>query len=159
LEDNISEEERRAKINIDRKRSSFIEKDCFEKSHNCCSTGDRTTEPNIHIEHPVSTKTVRRELHRSNIHIRAATAKPLIIESNAQMRKRRCHDHETWTETTGSARVIWSDESSFTLLPASGRVYFWRTPKEAYSPECLVLTQISVLADKANRTLLSSCKI
>jgi hypothetical protein len=45
------------------------------------------------------------------------------------MRKWRCHDHEIWT---------WSDESSFTLFPASGRVYIWRTPKEACNPECLV---------------------
>jgi hypothetical protein len=36
--------------------------------------------------------------------------------------------------------VTWSDESSFTLLPTSGRVYVWRTPKEAYNPECLVPT-------------------
>jgi hypothetical protein len=41
--DNISEEEQWAKINIDRKRSSYIEKDCFEKSRNYCSTcGNRT---------------------------------------------------------------------------------------------------------------------
>jgi hypothetical protein len=31
-EDNISEEEQWVKINIDRKRSSYIEKDCFEKN-------------------------------------------------------------------------------------------------------------------------------
>jgi hypothetical protein len=42
-EDNISEEEQWAKINIDRKRSSCIEKDCFEKSQNYCSTGDSRT--------------------------------------------------------------------------------------------------------------------
>jgi hypothetical protein len=30
-EENISEEEQWAKISIDRKRSSYIEKDCFEK--------------------------------------------------------------------------------------------------------------------------------
>jgi hypothetical protein len=40
------------------------------------------------------TKTVRRELHKSNIHGRAATAKLLISESDAQMRKRWCHDHK-----------------------------------------------------------------
>jgi hypothetical protein len=39
-------------------------------------------------------------------------------------------------QTTGKARVIWSDESSFTLFPASGRVCVRRTPKEAYIPEC-----------------------
>jgi hypothetical protein len=60
---NISEEEQWAKINTDRKRSSYIEKDYFEKSHNYCSTVDRP-ELNIHLEDPVSTKTVRRELHK-----------------------------------------------------------------------------------------------
>ena len=33
---------------------------------------------------------------------------------------------------------IWSDESPFTLIPTSGRVYVWRMPKEAYNPEYLV---------------------
>jgi hypothetical protein len=39
-EDNISEEEQWAKINTNRKRSSYIEKNCFEKSLNYCSTGE-----------------------------------------------------------------------------------------------------------------------
>jgi hypothetical protein len=42
-------------------------------------------------------------------------------------------------QTTGIARVIWSDEP-FTLFTTTGRVYVWRTPKEAYNPECLVPT-------------------
>jgi hypothetical protein len=42
--------------------------------------------------------------------------------------------------TTGNIHVIWSDELPFTLFPTSGRVYIWRTPKEAYNPECLVPT-------------------
>jgi hypothetical protein len=76
---------------------SYIEKDCFDKSQNYCSTGDRSAELNIHLEDPVSTETVRCELHISNIHGRAATAESLITESNAQMRKWRCHDQRTWT--------------------------------------------------------------
>jgi hypothetical protein len=56
LEDNISEEEQSAKIITDRKRSSYIEKVCSEKSHNYCSAGDRTAELNIRPEDPVSTK-------------------------------------------------------------------------------------------------------
>jgi hypothetical protein len=47
-------------------------------------------EPNIYLEDPVSTKTVQREFHKSNFHGRAAIAKPLIMENNAQMRKRWC---------------------------------------------------------------------
>jgi hypothetical protein len=56
-EDNISKEEQWAKINIDRKRPSYIENDCFEKSQNYCNTVDKTAELNIHLEDPVSTKT------------------------------------------------------------------------------------------------------
>jgi hypothetical protein len=39
-EDNISEEEQWAKINIDMKTWSYNEKDFFEKSQNYCSTGE-----------------------------------------------------------------------------------------------------------------------
>jgi hypothetical protein len=56
-----------------------------------------TAELNIHLEDPVSTKTVRCELYKSNFRNWAAIAKPLITESNAQMCKRRCHGHKTWT--------------------------------------------------------------
>jgi FixJ family two-component response regulator len=50
---------------------------------------------NVHPEDSVSTKTDRRELHKSNIHGRAVITKPLITESNARMSKRWCHDHKT----------------------------------------------------------------
>jgi hypothetical protein len=40
-------------------------------------------------------------------------------------------------QTTGNARVVWSDESFFTMFPKSGKVYVWRTPKEACNPECM----------------------
>jgi hypothetical protein len=86
-----------AEINIDRNRSSYIETECFEKSQNFCSTGDRTAELNIQLEDSVSTKTVRRELHSCNVLGRAAIAKPLIAQINAQIRKRWRHDHKTWT--------------------------------------------------------------
>jgi hypothetical protein len=47
-----------------------------------------------------------------------------------------CHDHKTWTsnnQTTGNA---WYSQMShfFMLFPTSGRVYIWRTSKEAYNP-------------------------
>jgi hypothetical protein len=43
-EDNIRKLEQWAKININRDRSSYIEKNCFEKSQNYCSTGDSRIE-------------------------------------------------------------------------------------------------------------------
>jgi hypothetical protein len=41
-------------------------------------------------------------------------------------------------QETGNARVIWSDESPFTLFPTSGRV--WRTPMEVYNLKFLFPT-------------------
>jgi hypothetical protein len=45
-----------AKISTHRKSTSYTEKDCFKKSQNYCSTGDRAAELNIHLEDPVYTK-------------------------------------------------------------------------------------------------------
>jgi hypothetical protein len=45
-----------------------------------------------------------------------------------------------WHQTTGNMCMIWSDESSFTLFSTSQRDHIWRTLKEAYYPERLVLT-------------------
>jgi hypothetical protein len=39
-----------------------------------------TEELNVHLEDPFSTKSVRYELHKSNIHSRAAIAKSLITD-------------------------------------------------------------------------------
>jgi predicted transcriptional regulator len=56
-----------------------------------------TAELNIHLEDPVSTKTVQYERHKSNIHSRVAIAKSQITESSAQMHKRWCLNYKTWT--------------------------------------------------------------
>ena len=47
-----------------------------------------TTELNIQLKDPVSTKTVCPELHKSNIRGKAAIAKPLITKNKAERRKR-----------------------------------------------------------------------
>jgi hypothetical protein len=47
---------------------------------------------------------------------------------------------KTGHQTTGNARMMWSDGSSFTLFPTSGRVYISRTLKEVYNREGLVQT-------------------
>jgi hypothetical protein len=60
-EDNTSQEEHWAKINTDRKKLPNIEKDCFEKSHNHCSTGDSRTEcsPRFYKNCPTQTSHVQ----------------------------------------------------------------------------------------------------
>jgi hypothetical protein len=41
-------------------------------------------------------KTLFTQLHKSNVHGRAAIAKYLITESDALIRDRWCHNHKTW---------------------------------------------------------------
>jgi hypothetical protein len=54
-------------------------------SKNLITTAPKVTaELSIHLEDPVSTKTVRRELHKSNIHGRATIAKILFTENNTK---------------------------------------------------------------------------
>jgi hypothetical protein len=52
----------------------------FSKNHRNIAA-QMTAELHILPEDPFSTKTVRRELDKSNIHSRAAVAKPLIRET------------------------------------------------------------------------------
>jgi transposase len=80
------------------RKSTLAERDCsilrriFQKNH-WTTSAQVTAEVNIHVED----KTVRREIHKSNIHGRASIAKPLITENDVQTRKRWCHDLKTWT--------------------------------------------------------------
>ncbi|KAL6458256.1 hypothetical protein MHYP_G00334860 [Metynnis hypsauchen] len=92
-------------------------------------------ELNVHLNSPVSTRTVRRELHRVNIHGRAAIAKPLVTRANAKRRFQWCKERKSWA-VDNVKHVLFSDESTFTVFPTSGRVTVWRSPKEAYHPDC-----------------------
>ncbi|EFN86619.1 Transposable element Tc1 transposase, partial [Harpegnathos saltator] len=84
------------------------------------TTAAKVAEFNSHLNNPVSTKTVRRELHKSNIYGKATISKPFITDANAKLRKKWCHDHKTWTIDDWK-NIVWSDESSFTLFPTNGR--------------------------------------
>jgi hypothetical protein len=75
------------------RKPKLSERDCrtlrtiIYKNHRIAAA-KMTAELNIHHEDPVSIKTVRRELHKSNLYGRAAIAKHLITENNAKSRKR-----------------------------------------------------------------------
>jgi hypothetical protein len=80
------------------RKSTMTERDCrilgstVSKNHKTTAAYEHT-ELNIHLEE-TSTKTIRRELHKSNIHDRAAIAKPLITVSNVPMSKGWFHEHK-----------------------------------------------------------------
>jgi len=88
-----------------------------------------TAKLNIHLEDPASTKTVRRKLHKSNIHGRAATAKPWLLKTTVKGEK-DIDDSKTWMSDEWKY-VIRSDELSFTQIS---------TLKESCNPQDLVPT-------------------
>ncbi|GFX53717.1 transposable element Tcb1 transposase [Trichonephila clavipes] len=98
-----------------------------------------TSEMNNHLLNPVSIKTIQRELHTANIHDRVAIRKPLVSGRNAAKRLQWCRDHLNWTQLQWE-QVIWSDESSFTLLQTTRRVFVWRILTEEFHVDCLVPT-------------------
>jgi hypothetical protein len=77
-----------AKMNCSRK-PKLSDRDCsalkriVSKNHRN-TAAKATVELNIHPEDLVSSKTVRREPHKSNIHGTVATVKPLITGINAK---------------------------------------------------------------------------
>ncbi|GFV64729.1 transposable element Tcb1 transposase [Trichonephila clavipes] len=98
-----------------------------------------TSEVNSHLRNPISARTVQRELHASNLYGRVGICKPLVTARHALQRRQWCRTHRQWTPQQWQ-QVICSDESTFTLFQTTGRVYVWRTPKEAFAPECIVST-------------------
>ncbi|GFT85992.1 transposable element Tcb1 transposase [Trichonephila clavipes] len=98
-----------------------------------------TSEVNSHLRNPISARTVQRELHASNLYGRVGIRKPLVTARHALQRRQWCRTHRQWTPQQWQ-QVIWSDESTFTLFQTTVRGYVWRTPKEAFAPECIVLT-------------------
>ncbi|GFW35508.1 transposable element Tcb1 transposase [Trichonephila clavipes] len=96
-----------------------------------------TSEVNSHLRNRISARTVKRELYASNLYGRVEICKSLVTARHALQRRQWCRTHRQWTPQQWQ-QVIWSDESTFTLFQTTGRVYVWRTPKEAFAPECIV---------------------
>ena len=92
------------------------------------TTGAKVTvELNQHLNTPVSTKTVRRELNNAGYNGRAAIRKPLLSTINIQKRLKWCRDHKGWSADQWK-QAIFSDNSSFSLFPTAGRVYAGSIP-------------------------------
>ncbi|GFV01704.1 transposable element Tcb1 transposase [Trichonephila clavipes] len=94
-----------------------------------------TSEVNSHLRNPISARTVQGNFHASNLYGRVGIRKPLVTARHALQRRQQKH-----TDSGPHKYGNKSDESTFTLFQTTGRVYVWRTPKEAFAPECIVST-------------------
>uniref|UniRef100_A0A3B5RET6 Tc1-like transposase DDE domain-containing protein n=1 Tax=Xiphophorus maculatus TaxID=8083 RepID=A0A3B5RET6_XIPMA len=87
----------------------------------------------------ISTRTMRRELKGLGLNSCVAVRKPLISKANQKKRLQFPREHKDWTLEEWK-RVMWSDESRFTLFQSDGRIRVRREAGEVMHPSCLVPT-------------------
>uniref|UniRef100_A0A8C5PHP2 Transposase Tc1-like domain-containing protein n=1 Tax=Leptobrachium leishanense TaxID=445787 RepID=A0A8C5PHP2_9ANUR len=92
----------------------------------------------------ISSMTVRRELHGMGFHGRAAASKPYITKCNAKRRMQWCKARRHWTLEQWR-RILWSDESSFSIWQSDGRVWVWRLPGKSLAADCAVGSSLFTL--------------
>lgn len=87
----------------------------------------------------LSTGTMQRELKGLGLNSCEAPRKPLISKANWERRLTFSGKHKDWPPEPRK-KVLWSDESRFTLLQSYGRVRVRREADEVMHPSCLVST-------------------
>ena len=84
----------------------------------------------------LTVSTIKRRLKEGSLNGREARKKPLINEVNAQARLKYALSKRYWTADQW-LKVMWSDESPFSLFPKCGKVYVRRRPAEEFQRQCL----------------------
>ena len=86
---------------------------------------------------PISRSTVARRLHRGGLFARRPLRCVPLRPAHRRHRLRWCQEHQNWTEEEWG-RVLFSDESRFSLSSDSGRTLIWREVGTRNEPRNIV---------------------
>ena len=84
----------------------------------------------------VSETTIRRRLHESNLLSRAAAVRLPLTPRHRQARLAFCRHQRQWTRQQWG-RVLFTDESRYSLSHSDGRRRVWRRPGERFIDACV----------------------
>lgn len=84
----------------------------------------------------LSAQTIRNRLRSANLHARRPSRGPILTPFHRRQRLLWAQRHLRWTQRDWN-RVVFSDESRFTLRFADGRLRVWRRPNERYAQCCV----------------------
>ena len=87
----------------------------------------------------ICNRTMKNTLYEMGYNSRTALRKPSVSENNRKIRLNWAREKRLWTIDDWK-KVVWSDESRFTLFRNDGKVQVWWLPKEKYDINCLVPT-------------------
>lgn len=80
----------------------------------------------------VSDQTIRNRLHEANLRSRRAAVRPILTPAHRAARLAWARHHLHWTRQQWS-RVLFTDESRFTLSFSDRRIGVWRRPGERFA--------------------------
>jgi transposase len=87
----------------------------------------------------ISRSTMQRTLYNMGYNSCTALRKPSVSERNRKIRLNWARERRLWTIDDWK-KVVWSDESRFTMFQNDGKIRVWRLTEEKYDINCLVPT-------------------